>query len=131
MNIFGIGPLEFTLIVFIALIILGPNDMVKAGRTLGHWMRKIIMSPEWKTVQNTSRELRTLPNRLIREAGIEETQKSIQKQMNGIHEVGKELNDDLRNIESDLSSWVTPDHNISTLMDDMDTQNTNTPKEIP
>ena len=34
MEILGIGPLELFFILIIALIVLGPNDMVKAGRIL-------------------------------------------------------------------------------------------------
>jgi len=51
--------------------------MVKAGRTMGKYMRKIVMSPTWRMVQQTSRELRTLPNRMIREAGMEEDIKDL------------------------------------------------------
>ena len=54
MEVFGIGPLELLFILLIALIILGPSDMVKAGLTLGRFLRKIITSPEWRTVQKAS-----------------------------------------------------------------------------
>lgn len=35
MNLFGIGPFEVVLIVILALIFLGPEEMPKAARTLG------------------------------------------------------------------------------------------------
>jgi hypothetical protein len=70
MEILGVGPLELALILIIALIVLGPKDMVKAGRTMGKFLRKVVMSPTWKAVQQTSRDLKTLPNRLMREAGL-------------------------------------------------------------
>ena len=44
MELFGIGPLELLFILIIALIVLGPKDMVKAGRTLGRFMRQLMMS---------------------------------------------------------------------------------------
>jgi sec-independent protein translocase protein TatB len=113
MNIFGIGPLELTLIIFIALIVLGPNDIVKSGRTLGRWMRKIVMSQEWRTVQNASRELRTLPNKLMREAGIEEAQRAVKEQMAGVKKISQDIQGDLQNIQTDLSSWVTPAQTIA------------------
>ena len=75
MDILGIGPLELFFILLIALIVLGPKDMVKAGRTLGKFMRSVVTSPNWHMLQQASREIRGLPNRLIREAGIEEFQK--------------------------------------------------------
>lgn len=71
MEFLGVGPSELIFIVIIALIILGPKDMQKAGKTIGQWMRKIVTSDGWKIFQQTSRELRTLPNRLIREANDE------------------------------------------------------------
>src|SRR5579885_1623007 len=72
MEILGIGPEELLLILIIALILLGPKDMQKAGRTIGSWLRKIVTSDGWKLFQQTSREIQTLPNRLMREAQMEE-----------------------------------------------------------
>ena len=113
MNILGIGPLELTLIVVIALIVIGPNDLVKTGRTLGRWMRKIVLSPEWKAVQNASRELRTLPNKLIREAGIEEAQQAIKGQVDDVKKIGRGLQSDFDRVQTDLSSWVTPSNTVA------------------
>src|SRR5512142_3047995 len=72
MEILGIGPSELLFIVIIALIILGPRDMQKAGRNLGKWMRRIVTSDGWRLFQQTSREIQTLPNRLMREAALDE-----------------------------------------------------------
>ncbi len=71
MEILGIGINELVFIVIIALIVLGPKDMQKAGKTIGKWLRDIVTSDGWKVFQQTSRELRTLPNRLMREANEE------------------------------------------------------------
>ena len=72
MDILGIGPLEIFFIIIIALIVLGPKDMAKAGRTIGRYLRMIVTSSGWQAVQQTSKELRKLPNRLIRDAGLDE-----------------------------------------------------------
>jgi sec-independent protein translocase protein TatB len=72
MEILGIGPSELLFIVVIALIVLGPKDMQKAGRNIGKWLRQIVTSDGWKLFQQTSREIQTLPNRLMREAALEE-----------------------------------------------------------
>jgi len=72
MDILGIGPTELVFIVLIALIILGPKDMQKAGRTIGRWLRNMVTSDGWRVFRDTSRELRNLPNRLMREANLEE-----------------------------------------------------------
>ena len=104
MEIFGIGPLELLFVLIIALIVLGPTDMVKAGRTLGRLMRKVVTSPTWRTLQDASREMRNLPNRLMREAGIEE----LQNDLPNLREVSKDLGTeqlkaDLTSLEKDLS----------------------------
>jgi sec-independent protein translocase protein TatB len=72
MEILGIGPSELVFIVIIALIVLGPRDMQKAGRTIGKWLRKVVTSDSWKLFQQTSREIQTLPNRLMREAALDD-----------------------------------------------------------
>jgi Sec-independent protein translocase protein TatA len=104
MEILGIGPLELFFILIIALIILGPGDMVKAGRTLGRMMRKVVTSPEWRTIQKASRELKYLPNRLMREASLED----LSKDFADINKIGNDISKDVRQVQSDLSSWTTP-----------------------
>ena len=68
MEILGIGMPELIFVIIIALIILGPKDMQKAGKTIGKFLRNVITSDGRKIFQQTSRDLRTLPNRLMREA---------------------------------------------------------------
>lgn len=80
MEILGIGIPEIIFVVIIALIILGPKDMQSAGKTIGKWLRSIITSDGWKVFQQTSREIRTLPNKLIRDANDE------------INKIGNEIN---------------------------------------
>jgi sec-independent protein translocase protein TatB len=115
MEFLGIGPLELFFIILIALIVLGPKDMVKAGRTLGRFMRQIVTSESWRTIQQASRELRTLPNKLMREAGIEDLQKDfpdpqqIRKQI-GLDEMKKEM----EGLQEDIADWTTPPPTIQT-----------------
>ncbi len=80
MEFLGIGPSELLFIVIIALIVLGPRDMQKAGRTIGKWLRRIVTSDGWKLFQQTSREIQTLPNRLMREAALDEL-REVQKDL--------------------------------------------------
>ena len=44
MEILGIGAPELIFIFLIAIIVLGPKDMQKAGRTIGRWLLKIVSS---------------------------------------------------------------------------------------
>lgn len=85
MEILGVGPEELVLIIIIALILLGPKDMQKAGRMIGSWLRKIVTSDGWKIFQQTSREIQNLPNRLMREAQFDE-----------LKDVGNEIKSDLK-----------------------------------
>jgi sec-independent protein translocase protein TatB len=96
MEILGIGLPELFFIVLIALIILGPKDMAKAGKTMGVWLRKLITSDGWRVMQKTTRELKYLPNKLMREAGVEELQQQI-----------KDVKDQASEISA-LNKW-TPD----------------------
>lgn len=74
MEILGIGPTELLFIFIIALILLGPKDMQKAGQTIGKWMNKVVTSDWWRTARETSRELSQLPTRLMREANLAEAE---------------------------------------------------------
>lgn len=80
MEFLGVGLPELAFIVIIALIVLGPKDMVAAGRTLGTTLRKIVTSPAWKAVRTTGQELQNLPTRLMREAGLEEELQELDKE---------------------------------------------------
>jgi sec-independent protein translocase protein TatB len=77
MDFFGIGVLELFFIVLIALIVLGPKDMVKAGRTMGAFLRKLMLSPGFMEAQ---RWVRNLPAQLMREAGIDEIQNELRQE---------------------------------------------------
>lgn len=71
MEIFGIGASELIFILLIAIIVLGPKDMQKAGRTIGRWLNQLVRSDSWRIFQRTSSELRNLPRNLMREANME------------------------------------------------------------
>ena len=115
MEFLGIGPLELILILIVALVVLGPKDMVKAGRTIGRTLRTIVSSDTWRVVQQTSREMRNLPNRLMREAGIED----LQKQMPTSSQLSEQMGlDELKKgvtlgLNKGISPWTTPPPSIA------------------
>lgn len=88
MSFFGIGPMELVFILIIMILVLGPKNMVITAQKLGGTLRKIVKSPMWATVMDTSREIREIPTRLIREAGIEEDLKNIKSTTDSIKNVG-------------------------------------------
>lgn len=83
MEILGIGPSELLFIIIIALIVLGPKDMQKAGKTVGRWLNNLVRSDGWKAFQQTSREIRSLPTKLMRDANLEiaEAEREVRKAM--------------------------------------------------
>lgn len=126
MDILGIGPLELLFIIIIALIVLGPKDMVKAGRTIGKYLRQVTTSSTWQAVQHTSRELRKLPTKLMRDAGLEEdlkeigsiipsTQDLIQNMSSDDNEGIKKSSEGKASVtesNGDISDWITPPSDI-------------------
>jgi sec-independent protein translocase protein TatB len=99
MDIFGIGPTELAFIILIALIVLGPKDMQKTGRTIGRWLRNMITSDGWRAFRDTSREIRNLPNRLMREANLEDLEKDVGK-------IGKEI-EEAADVKG-FGTWANP-----------------------
>jgi sec-independent protein translocase protein TatB len=71
MEIFGVGASELIFILLIAIIVLGPKDMQKAGRMIGRFLNQLVHSDSWKVFQRTSTEIRNLPRNLMREANME------------------------------------------------------------
>ena len=100
MDIFGIGPTELAFIVLIALILLGPKDMQKAGRTIGRWLRDTTRSDGWRAFRDTSREIRNLPNRLMREANLEDIEKDV-------GQIGKEIKEATDDVKG-FGTWANP-----------------------
>lgn len=71
MEFLGIGAPELIFIIIIALILLGPKDMQKAGKTIGVWLNSVVKSDWWRAIRRTSDEIRSLPTNLMREANRE------------------------------------------------------------
>ncbi len=72
MEFLGVGPMELAFIILIALILIGPRDIAKTARSAGRFLNRMYRSEAWKTLNEASQNLRTLPNRLAREAELEE-----------------------------------------------------------
>lgn len=107
MEFLGIGPLELVFIVLIALIILGPKDMIRTGRSIGRFLRKTILSPTWISIQ---RKMRNLPTELMREVGLEEADLKVKPEDLGISkdDLGIKPEDLSINIDPKLSSPPLP-----------------------
>lgn len=108
MDIFGIGPMELVLILIIALIVMGPNDMAKAGRTIGRTLRSITTSQTWQVIRLFMKEMQTMPNRLMREAQFDDIVKDVSKELKQpISEIKAVTDEATKSLSS--SAWANPD----------------------
>jgi sec-independent protein translocase protein TatB len=73
MEFLNIGLPEFLLILLLAVVLVGPKDLVKFSRTAGKFLNRLFHSEAWAAFQDTSREIQDLPARMMREAGLDET----------------------------------------------------------
>lgn len=73
MDILGIGPLEFGLILVLALILLGPKGMVESAHKVGTFIQKIVRSDGWRSIVKSTREIRQAQDRILQETGLQET----------------------------------------------------------
>ena len=88
MEILGIGASELVFILLIAIIILGPKDMQKAGKTIGRWLNRFVHSDGWKALQRATREIQNLPTNLMREANLDE-----------LKEINQDIQENIQNID--------------------------------
>lgn len=72
MDVLGVGPLELIFIIFVAILVVGPRDISKTARSVGKFLNRLYKSEEWQSLNQASRTLRNLPQRLAREAELEE-----------------------------------------------------------
>ena len=103
MEILGIGGPELIFILIIALIIIGPRDLGKTGRSIGRFLNKLYRSESWRTLNEASRTLRTLPNRLAREAALDE----LDQVRKDITKAGQDLAQPDKEIREGLQAWTT------------------------
>ena len=111
MDIFGIGPLELFFILLIAIIVVGPRNLGKMGKTAGSFLNRLYRSESWKLFNEASKNLRNLPNRLAREAALDEldaVRKDIEETSKAITDVGRDLAQDAQDLDAGLSAWQPP-----------------------
>ena len=102
MDFLGIGITELVAILLIVFLVMGPQDLVKIGGTLGRALRNLRKSDTWRAVQDASRQLRELPETLAREAGIDDL-KETQRELNA--EI-KEQKEALQDLDHQLTAWT-------------------------
>jgi Sec-independent protein translocase protein TatA len=110
MELLGVGPLEFILVLVIVLLLFSPKDIVGGARNLGRSLNRLYKSDTYRVVQKTSEELRDLPNRLAQEAMLEDLEKLPEElnqeirqatelqlpKMSGLEKPSEELNQEIK-----------------------------------
>lgn len=103
MDLLGVGPLELVFILLIIFLVLGPDDLAATGKKIGRFLNTARKSEFWQGVTEISKEVRSLPNTLMREAQLEETKKELEKDLNEVRQVAKEFDvDQAQQIQQEL-----------------------------
>jgi Sec-independent protein translocase protein TatA len=104
MEIFNIGPLELLFILVIALVVLGPKEMVNTAKKMSTVIAKVIRSPFWASMMDTTREIRDFPRKIMRETGLEENINELSKMrrrnLSDIYSIGDPLSPSKANDET-------------------------------
>lgn len=103
MDFLGIGPLELMFILLIILLVVGPRDIAKTGRSVGRLLNQVYRSESWKMLNEASRTLRTLPNRLAREASLEELD-AVRK---SVQETSDQISKEMKDVDEGLRAWTS------------------------
>ena len=109
MEFLGISPVELLVIIVILFLVLGPQDLVKLGGTLGHAIRNLRESGTWRSIQDARRQLRDLPDQLAKEAGYEDV-KTIGKEL---REEIKETKATLTDLDKQVVAWTRQPDSLS------------------
>ncbi|MCK9245589.1 MAG: twin-arginine translocase TatA/TatE family subunit [Anaerolineaceae bacterium] len=68
MEFLNLGWMEIALILILAFIVLGPGKLVKTGRDLGSWIRKLSRDQLFREVVQTTDEIRRYPRKIFDES---------------------------------------------------------------
>lgn len=112
-TLFNIGPLEFILILVIMFILLGPEGMIKTARQIGTWIRQAVRSPMWTEIMGYSREIRELPQKIVKESGLDEDLKEIQA---AASEATRETQASLNDARNEINQSLQETGNIEVMM---------------
>lgn len=116
MNFLGIGPFELLLVLIIATIVLGPERMAQAGRTLGRLYAQYRL--RWqRDVDEMTRELRRELAMLQRE----------------VEDIRQTAESELKTTQATLETLVDTPIDLDAVLKDQDTQHVGAPatSELP
>ena len=79
MDFLGIGLPELGLILVVALLVLGPKDMVSTARRIARTIRALSQSEFWRTTREAWKMAKDIPTELLRESGLDEARTELNK----------------------------------------------------
>ncbi len=97
MNILGVGSLELLAIFIIAILVIGPNDLVKTARKVGQFIRKGQQSDLWQAVQGSRKAISRFSDEIISGSDLEEIKDEL-AELNSLRDRNKQI------IENRISS---------------------------
>ena len=92
MDFLGIGLPELGLILVVALLVLGPKDMVSTARRIARTIRALSQSEFWRTTREAWKMAKDIPTELLRESGLDEARSELNK-------LGSDLNQWKREVD--------------------------------
>ncbi len=112
MNILGVGPLELFAIFIIAILVIGPNDLVKTARKVGQFIRKGQQSDLWQAIQGSRKAISRFSDEIISDSDLEEIKDEL-AELNSLRDRNKQT------IEKQFSSSLnSPDEKTPKLTGD-------------
>lgn len=84
MNFLGLGWEEIVFILLLALVLFSPQEAARFAKAIGRGLNRLAHSETWHMLRRTSEELRALPNRLLKEATLDELAETAQRELRGM-----------------------------------------------
>ena len=103
MEILNIGPLELLVILVLAVLMFGPDDLVNFAHKTGRWIYNLRKSELWQEIVGTSKEIQELPQKIIKDAELEETMKEINALNRSMINSERSKNDDFVNTSTSIT----------------------------
>ena len=112
-TIFGIGFPELIFIFILVVVLIGPERTKEAAQKAGKALGKILRSQWWADLQMIQKNIRDLPNTLVRMAEIEEIQNDLKQSLDSIQ---NNINTEAQEISDEINKLNNQIHETNTLL---------------
>lgn len=114
MRVCGLGGPEVLILAVLLFVVFGPDRTREVALTAGRFLRRLMQSEWWTDFTRMAREIRDLPNTLVRMAELEETQAELEKNLADIRgaidvDLERDLAQDPWGIENAVAESTPPD----------------------